>query len=419
MDWKLYRGFENGNIALTGRPNELLVLGGRKRGGDSKQVWLYNFRDGTVINKKQLMYTSKLKKHCQVEDSKIIILGPTEQINRAVVEVYDLEKPSKNYSIQIKSNSDFTNMKTLNFNTPSLVIPTDDSLPEKFKNRNYRNKSILFGNYFEPFQIEVDSKTGDIDNFPIPTAVNLKNFQGVARVADSQIFFCGGANNKITKVSDKAFIYDLKERRVETLSSMKYCRYFFSAVYLDGFVYCIGGRGFGMDANAILKYTERFNLETKTWEELGPLNFKRCSTSAFVVKNRVFVAGGYQSKTQILSSIEVFNEPKMRWECLGVNLTEPLEACLSFVKDTQVILFGGSNLKAQTKDAQFIDLELGDLAEAISKKNALKHTSLLKKACIVDETLFIFGSGTNTEVDIFDWNQLGKKKFVQLKNKTM
>lgn len=316
-------------------------------------------------------------------------------------EKYDSRWRNRSLSGQININiPNIEKLKQYNYNQPNLIIEYDESYQIDFESRDYSKKSILFGSDIEPFQIEIDSVSGSIEAMPIPTALDLKNFQAICRINNNQVFLAGGIINKLSDISDRAYIYDLNSRTVTRTTEMRQIRYTFPVVHHKGFVYAIGGREFGGDDFAIIHYTERCNLETLQWEELPSLNVKRCTSNAFVVNNRVFVAGGYHSSKNRTETIEVFNEEKFRWECFGINLSEPLEASQHLVKNNLVYFFGGRTIKGDCKTKQVIDVSQGDLGEAKLLPSSLKYKGCLSKMVYVKKYYFIFGSDNFNNIDV-------------------
>lgn len=63
IPFKLYKGFENGNVVPSLSPNKIVILGGKLNYGHSKNVWEYDLEEGTVINRKPLQESGILTKY--------------------------------------------------------------------------------------------------------------------------------------------------------------------------------------------------------------------------------------------------------------------------------------------------------------------------------------------------------------------
>lgn len=387
---------------MTGKPNELTILGGKLNFGDSVRVWTYDLLNRSVVNNKHLSNKSILTKHSVISPTETLVVGEGET-GKYFWEYYDYtyNKPTVKGSMRLPSKS-IEKLKQYNYNQPNLIVEHNEDYRIDFAGRDYANKSLIFGSDIEPFQVEVDSKTGNIHIMSIPTDLDLKNFQGVCRVDESRIFFAGGISNKLNHISDKACVYNLNTREVKKAGRMKHIRYTFPVVHCNGYVYCLGGREFGGDDDAIMSYTERYCLETSEWEELPKLNIKRCTSNAFVIGGKVYVAGGYHKSKMRTDVIEVFNEQLMRWESFGITLTQPLEASLHVVKDNLVYFLGGRTTKGDCKTKEVVDISEGDLGEARRLTCELKHPGCLNKMVYVRGYFFIFGSDGMKKMDIIN-----------------
>lgn len=54
VPFKLYKGFENGNVIPSLHPNKVIILGGKLNFGNSHNVWEYDLHEGSVLNKRPL-----------------------------------------------------------------------------------------------------------------------------------------------------------------------------------------------------------------------------------------------------------------------------------------------------------------------------------------------------------------------------
>ena len=394
-------------MILTESPNQIKILGGKLNFGDSVRVWTYDLLNKSVVNNKHLNKKSILTKHSVMANGETIIVGESDP-NKYFWESYDDRSPKASPQGYLTlPSSNIEKLKQYNYNQPNLVIKYDESHMIDFMSRDYRYKSIVFGTDIEPFQVEVDARTGKIDTMPIPTSLDLKNFQGICRIDHNRLFLAGGISNKLNHISDKTYIYNLNTRTVIKAGRMRQIRYTFPVIYCDGYVYCIGGREFGGDNDAIMNYTERCCISTLEWEELPSLNIKRCTSNAFVVNNQVYVVGGYHKAKTRSESIETFNPTKHRWETFGVSLTQPLEASLHVIKGSTVYFFGGRTTKGDCKTKEYIDISEGDLGQSKKLSCELKYEGCLNKMIFVRDFYFIFGSEGMKKIDIINDQNMG------------
>ena len=118
-------------------------------------------------------------------------------------------------------------------------------------------------------------------------------------------------------------------------------RYTFSLIKFKRHVYAIGGRQYGDDTTAILNKCERFDLDSKRWEQISDLGESRCTSNAFAFKDNLFVAGGYGKNSKRLDTIETFDTETKEWYVLGLQLYSPIEASFFVTKNEEVFYFGG------------------------------------------------------------------------------
>ena len=388
LEFKLLFGFENGNVISTGRPNELLIFGGKLNYGNSRNVWLYNLEKQTVLNRKPLCNDNILSKHF-VSGNSLYLLGENP-INNFFVENYKIDSMElSSHNLSLPPHHSLEKFKQYNFNPQQINLPylvENEEIIPSFKDYN-----IIFGTDAEPFQLELNGRTGDIAVKAIPLSLKLRNFQACCRIDANRVLFAGGINISFQRISSKSYIYDLKQRTVTKLSDMRRMRYTFPLIYKDNYVYAIAGRDYGEDKNAIFSDCERYNLTMDTWERVPSLNIKRCTTNAFIYKERIYVAGGFLATGKRANSIEVLNEKKNRWELLGILLPLPLEAAVLIKSENEVIFLSGRGDKGDTNGKYVFRNEKGDLDEMCTLSDKMVKEGCLNKLVHVRDKFIVFG----------------------------
>lgn len=399
LDFKLFFGFENGNVVTTGKPNEVLLLGGKMNFGSSNNVWTYDLLNKTVINRKPLTNDCILTKYNMIDENVVCILGEI-QGKGTFFEKYDILTSQHSTGVFTFGRNNLEKFKQYNFNTPPLIIPYDPQLKISYQNRKYSTKNVIFGTDQEPFQMEIDSKTKDIVIEPIPTNLKLKNFQGACRISDNEVLMCGGINITFQRISSRAFIYNLNTREIKFIPDMRKMRYTFPVIMFKNHVYAVGGREYGDDKNAIYVDCERYSFEAQDWQYIANLNIARCTSNTFVVDDKLYIAGGYCRNSKRTDTIEVFNDVKNRWELLGMILPSPVEASCFIVRDTGVFYCAG---RTDTGDCKFkyeFKLNRGDLEVVDKMAEELPYALCLQKMIYVEDAFFIFGSIEFNKINI-------------------
>lgn len=275
------------------QPNKILILGGKLNFGHSKNVWEYDLREGTVLNKRPLLQEGILTKYKKISADTVLIVGEDTNSNQSssyylYCEKYNIKtwQSTVQFGWHLNSKS-IEKFKQYNFNQETINIFYQESSVESSHEapKDYALMNVLFGTDEEPFQIDIHSQTGQLDILPIKTDLKLLNFQGCCRVSDSRLIFAGGINVNYKKISQAAFSYDLATKTIKRLPSMLHLRYTFPLVRFKGHVYALGGREYGNDSLAILRQCERFDLSLEKWEAIPKLNVSRCTSSAFVFRD--------------------------------------------------------------------------------------------------------------------------------------
>ena len=401
LDFKLFFGFENGNVLATGRPNEVILLGGKMNFGSSNNVWCYDLLNKSVINRKPLKNDCILTKHQIIRNGQVCILGELQQ-RGFFYEKYDIRTGAHSSGTFSTSRRNLEKFKQYNFNTPPLIVPYDGESVADFSGRNYAHKNVIFGTDQEPFQLEVDSVSKEISVFGVPTNLKLRNFQGCYRISDNEVLMCGGINITFQRISSRAFIYNLNTRQVSFIADMRKMRYTFSTAFVNGFFYAVGGREYGDDNSAIYVECERYNMATGDWEYTSPLNIARCTSNCFVVRSKLYVAGGYCRNSKRTNTIETFNDGRGRWELLGLMLPSPLEASCFIKREDEIFCCAGRTDTGDCKSKFRFSLARGDLDVTSRISEDLTHPLCLQKVVYVRDVFFVFGSIEFNKINVIN-----------------
>ena len=145
---------------------------------------------------------------------------------------------------------------------------------------------------------------------------NLRYWFGIARVKN-RIFLMNTHPNqdpdfRSINVPD-CDLSKVKSGDWKKLVPMKYARFDYACVSHSNHIYVFGGHDF-KDWNPPFIAPERYDTETNKWTTLPNMpGGDRCACVAAVVGDKIYVVGG-QSKTDIYSSVLVFDTAKQQWE---------------------------------------------------------------------------------------------------------
>ncbi|KAM9494995.1 kelch-like protein 10 [Clarias gariepinus] len=83
-------------------------------------------------------------------------------------------------------------------------------------------------------------------------------------------------------------------------------------VYLNGFVYCMGG----YEGRNYINSMHRFDPITRTWAEVGPMHCRRCYVSVCALDNYIYAMGGFDG-TERLNTAERYNPENNQWRMIA------------------------------------------------------------------------------------------------------
>ncbi|GAA6231953.1 kelch-like protein 10 [Lates japonicus] len=108
-------------------------------------------------------------------------------------------------------------------------------------------------------------------------------------------------------------LYNVRTECWMTVSNSKEAqRAFHSCVFLNGFIYYIGG----FDAVDYISSVQRLNLITQTWQEVGPMHTARCNVSAVVLNGCIYAMGGCD-RYERLNTAERYKPDTNQWTLIA------------------------------------------------------------------------------------------------------
>ncbi|XP_028258197.1 kelch-like protein 10, partial [Parambassis ranga] len=122
---------------------------------------------------------------------------------------------------------------------------------------------------------------------------------------------------------------------------------FHGAAYLSGYVYCVGG----FDQVFIATNTVcRFDLSTRTWQEVAPMHYRRAHVSVTVLSGCIYAIGGYDGNTR-LSSAEFYQPETNQWlETAPMHEQRSDASCTAL--NGKIYICGGFDGKEQLQTAE-------------------------------------------------------------------
>lgn len=251
-----------------------------------------------------------------------------------------------------------------------------------------------------------------------PESLDLWNYSIAVTLPDGRIFISGGIKSDLTVIKNCCYIVTpgSNSLRSEEVAPMIKERYTHTSVYLNNYVYCLGGRHYGEEMTGILNESERFDLRKKKWETIAPMNTRRCTASTTSFKNHIYVFGGYICSGRS-GAIERYDELHNSWTFLPLNLLYPIEASnVVHVTDNIIILLGGKDQYQEQPYVTQYDLEA--CSSAVMPNMLCKHV-LGKGVKYMNKLIVVGGSSTavmeTCSIHDFVWKEVGQVRIMPSK----
>lgn len=396
LPFRLQIGCESGHV-ISIEENKVILFGGQSMVGSLHYCHEIDLENGTILNIGMLPYACCMGK-VFVTDKFAYVFGEDDRAIE-VFQAYNLSTRLWETFLPSNLNLIMSGFKKMAVATPTLVVKHSASMNSSGLSLSQcKNSVFLFGTDDEPFIVSIDKTSLAMQILPCPLPLRLKNYQGVCRISDTQIFFTGGVNREMTRASRYTYILDLTTMAVVECESSHYTRFAFELIALDGYVYALGGRQLGEMGVTAFNKCERFNLLTKKWERIQSMHFSRSSLLSAVIHNKIYIAGGYHADGLAIGTIESFDPVSEEWTLYDLQLPLPIEAGVSFydkANDRWVITGGKSAIDLM--DSILLVKPPSDRREvnSFNSDSFLVQSRCLHKVFQTDQDLVIFGGTDN------------------------
>ena len=468
LEFKLSEGVEAGSIYPIDL-DEFVIVGGNSKDGNSTKSYLYNIQEKTVKDYPNLIKPRVLQKtFIDYKKGNIYVLGGDAEntceklnyLNNEKWELLDLNLDKFLEKNEIKSFghvSPITMVYSVNEALPPLKgLKSEISHPilkqenkeefkqdfphhefvkhhslefEKEKDNLFDNKNdehniepdenddrmYLFGTDTESIIIEYNLTKNHSRAIQVQEPLKLQCYQAGVKTSHHCYFLVGGINSKLDAISTFSYLYMSQENTSFRLDPMKTPRYTFNIVYQHPWIYALGGRTYGSDEIGVLNACERYHLEKQNWESIAPLNFKRCTAMAFSWSNGIYIAGGYLGSLKREKRFECYIETIDKWELMGIELEDVLEASSLLITDNRLLFIGGRNQAGDTDKIWCYDVSNGFDAFHGEQVGSMKMKRCLHKTFQIDKMNFLVLGG-NCYDNAFETFSYDKEKNVAMNN---
>ncbi len=242
----------------------------------------------------------------------------------------------------------------------------------------------------------------------MPNNLVLQSYSVSIGLNDGNILITGGLNSTFTNVSGSVYLYNPKLENCIEKSSLLYSRYTHALAHHGNFVYSIGGRSI----NGVLDSCERYSLNLNKWEKIASLNQRRCTTPAIVYEGTyIYCFGGYEGAGRI-DSIEQYDIANDIWNMMKIKFPLSVEAeTATLISKNEVLILGGHDNSAGTKDAMIVNLE----THSFIKVPSMQHERFLHSAFYYENYVYVMGGVDNCEcqrmnVNTYKWENISSYK---------
>ncbi|KAL4507197.1 hypothetical protein ABPG72_001990 [Tetrahymena utriculariae] len=243
---------------------------------------------------------------------------------------------------------------------------------------------------------------------------SIYNYTLCLQLDDENIFICGGINQELTEIQNDTYIFNVKTLQFQKQQNLVTSRYTHFGLIHQRKVYCIGGRSYGDDQQAILRSCEVFDLDQRSWSFHPPLNIARCTGMIFLYNQHdMYVAGGYSGPDHRTKKIEKFNLSTNQWDILEFKLHRGLEGPFYIASNiyNELLIFGGYCKGGATSSICSIDMQ----EKSIRFKGKMVKQRVLHKSVQSGDNLYIFGGDEANHVEKIDLNTF-KTQIIAVKN---
>ncbi|KAM9343930.1 kelch-like protein 10 [Pholidichthys leucotaenia] len=142
--------------------------------------------------------------------------------------------------------------------------------------------------------------------------------------------------------------YDFKANHWRDVTNPLECpRAYHGSVFLNGFVYCVGG----FDRVDYFNSVRRFDPGTCMWEEVAPMYSCRCYVSVTVLNGCIYALGGYNGRIR-LNTAECYRPESNQWSFIAPMHERRSDAsCTTFQQ--RIYICGGFNGRECLETAEF------------------------------------------------------------------
>uniref|UniRef100_A0A3P8ST07 Kelch like family member 10 n=1 Tax=Amphiprion percula TaxID=161767 RepID=A0A3P8ST07_AMPPE len=170
----------------------------------------------------------------------------------------------------------------------------------------------------------------------LPNQHRYYNCPARPRLPNAILFATGGfSGDDLTHVTE---VYNVRtDDWITVTDSLQHPRAYHGTVFLNGYIYCIGGRDRTEKFNSVC----RFDLRAHTWQEVAPMYFRRCYVSVTVLNGIIYAMGGFDGHDR-LSTAECYQPETNQWSVIASMHEQRSDASCTALHE-KIYICGGLN----------------------------------------------------------------------------
>ncbi|XP_014664890.1 PREDICTED: kelch-like protein 10 [Priapulus caudatus] len=129
-------------------------------------------------------------------------------------------------------------------------------------------------------------------------------------VLDKRIYIIGGFDG--VEYFNSVRVFDPANKTYQEVAPMNSRRCYVSVAQVDNYIYAMGG----FDGHSRLNTAERYNPTTNQWSIIAPMHYQRSDACATVMGNKIYMTGGFNGQECLLTS-EYYDPETETWTVIA------------------------------------------------------------------------------------------------------
>ncbi|BHF69621.1 hypothetical protein SprV_0301266700 [Sparganum proliferum] len=208
----------------------------------------------------------------------------------------------------------------------------------------------------------------------------------------NRVYLVGGFDGTNALKSTLCYDFEVDSGWYE-ISCMYEKRYYVSVAYASRYIYALGGHN--GENQGRLDTAERYNLDENLWQPIASMNRVRSDAAAAELKNRVYVAGGFEGR-RYHDSAEYYDTEANQWTLIS-RMHSPRGGISLAAHGGYIYAIGGNDGNSRLRSIERFDPEQGKW-EIVGQMSRRK--SNLSSAVLGDDIYIIGGWSDEPEAGI-------------------